>query len=318
MGAVREDAGLGLDPWDDPQGRKALVQEALERGDRGVLVAGMEAFVRRRGRKGDYADRVTVEAFLFFLQREGRRWPRLEPGDLKAFLRELLTKGNPLAPSPRPYQERSLIRVVAALRLFARFLDWAGVGWPEGLEWPDRPGEPARVDLALPEADYGRLLRAVPTFPVAHHRPFLQALIPFLGETGLDYRETVGLWRQDYRGESLLVRGRRAREVPLSPEAREALEAWLPLRDYLASLHPIPYPHLFLRTSEGPERGKPWSLGALVPLVRALFKHAGLDHVKNKPLALRYRAVRRLIGRGYPKEKVAYFVGIKRVAQGWE
>jgi integrase/recombinase XerD len=114
------------------------------------------------------------------------------------------------------------------------------------------------------------------------------------------------------------VRGRRAREVPLSPEAREALEAWLPLRDYLASLHPIPYPHLFLRTSEGPERGKPWSLGALVPLVRALFKHAGLDHVKNKPLALRYRAVRRLIARGYPKEKVAYFVGIKRVAQGWE
>jgi integrase/recombinase XerD len=282
------------------------------------LVAGMEAFVKRRGRKGDHVDRMTVEAFLFFLQREGRRWPRLEPGDLKAFFRELLTKGNPLAPSPRPYQERSLIRVVAALRLFARFLDWAGVGWPQGLEWPDRPGEPARVDLALPEADYQRLLRTIPTFPVAHHRPFLQALIPFLGETGLDYRETIALWRQDYRGESLLVRGRRAREVPLSPEAREALEAWLPLRDYLASLHPIPYPHLFLRTSEGPERGKPWSLGALVPLVRALFKHAGLDHIKNKPLALRYRAVRRLFARGYPKEKVAYFVGIKRVAQGWE
>ena len=198
---------------------------------------------------------------------------------------------------------------MAALRLFARFLDWVGVGWPEGLEWPDRPGEPARVDLALPEEDHERLLRAIPTFPVAHHRPFLQALIPFLGETGLDYRETIGLWRQDYRGESLLVRGRRAWEVPLSPEAREA---WLPLRDYLASLHPIPYPHLFLRTSEGPERGKPWSLGALVP------RHAGLDHVRNKPLALRYRAVRRLIGRGYPKEKVAYFVGIKRVAQGWE
>jgi len=122
--------------------------------------------------------------------------------------------------------------------LFARFLDWAGVGWPEGLEWPDRPGEPARVDLALPEEDYERLLRAIPTFPMAHHRPFLQALIPFLGETGLDYR-----------GESLLVRGRRT---------REALEAWLPLRDYLASLHPIPYPHLFLRTSEGPvEPGGP-------------------------------------------------------------
>jgi len=28
--------------------------------------------------------------------------------------------------------------------------------------------------------------------------------------------------------------------------------------------------------------------------------------------------VRRLIARGYPKEKVAYFVGIKRVAQGWD
>jgi integrase/recombinase XerC/integrase/recombinase XerD len=52
MGAVREDAGLGLDPWDDPQGRKALVQEALERGDRGVLVAGMEAFVRGGGARG--------------------------------------------------------------------------------------------------------------------------------------------------------------------------------------------------------------------------------------------------------------------------
>jgi len=63
-----------------------------------------------------------------------------------------------------------------------------------------------------------------------------------------------------------------------------------------------------------------WSLGRnqtdrYKPLVP---RHAGLDRVKNRPLALRYRAVRRLIGRGYPKEKVAYFVGIKRVAQGWE
>ena len=266
MGTVREDPGLGLDPWDDPQGRKALVQEALERGNRRVLVAGMEAFVRRRGRKGDHVDRMTVEAFLFFLQREGRRWPRLEPGDLKAFLRELLTKGNPLAPSPRPYQERSLIRVVAALRLFARFLDWAGVGWPQGLEWPDRPGEPARVDLALPEADYERLLRAIPTFPVAHHRPFLQALIPFLGETGLDYRETVASGGRTTGGKASWCGGGGPGRCPSPPRPGRPGRRGFPSGTTWPASAPSPTP----TSSSVPRRGR-WSLGALVP------RHAGLE-----------------------------------------
>lgn len=305
------------DPWSDPEERRRRVEEALQGWDREALLEGLEAFRRRRGKRGSRVDRASVEAFLFWLEREGRRWPALEAGDVKGFLRELLVRGNPLSSVPKPYRDKSLVRVLASLRLFARFLDWAGVGWPTHVEWPQNVLNPVRHDLALPEEAYRRLLESIPTFPVAHQRPLLAVVVPLMGEVGLGYRELCALWRQDYLGDRLLVRGK-VREVPLSPEAQKAVEEWLPLRDYLAGLHPIPYPHLLLRTARGKGRGKPLSPLALRLLLEDLFHHAGLGGIKQIMRALQYRAVRRFFQRGFPKEKVAYFVGVKRIAQGWE
>jgi integrase len=59
-------------------------------------------------------------------------------------------------------------------------------------------------------------------------------------------KEAVELWKEDVREKSLLVRGTRLREVPLSPFAQEVLWDWLPQRDFLASHQPLPYPHLLL------------------------------------------------------------------------
>lgn len=306
-----------VDPWGNPEGRRKRVEEALARWDQETLLEGLEAFRRRLGKRGSRVDRAAVEAFLFWLEREGRRWPALEAGDLKGFLRELLLRGNPLATAPKPYRDKSLVRVLASLRLFARFLDWAGVGWPAHVEWPQNVLNPVRHDLALPEADYQRLLASIPTYPIPQHRPLLQVVVPLMGETGLSYRELCALWLQDYRKDHLLVRGK-VREIPLFPEAQRAIEEWLPLREYLAGLHPIPYPHLLLRTARGKGRGKPLNPTALRILLEGLFHHAGLGGVKQTMRALQYRAVRRFFQRGYPKEKVAYFVGIKRIAQGWE
>ena len=142
---------------------------------------------------------------------------------------------------------------MAALRLFARFLDWAGVGWPEGREWPDRPGEPARVDLALPEEDYERLLRAIPTFP-------------FLGETGLDYRETVASGGRTTGGRASWCGGGGPGRCPSPPRPGRPGRRGFPSGTTWPASAPSPTP----TSSSGPRRSR-WSLGALVP------RHAGLD-----------------------------------------
>jgi len=131
-------------------------------------------------------------------------------------------------------------------------------------------------------------------------------------------KEAVELWKGDLREKSLLVRGARLREVPLSPFAQEVLWDWLPQRNFLASHQPLPYPHLLLKPAPGKARG-------LLEAKWILKGFAGFAGLKPKDkqradlvLALRWRAIRRSLKEGHPREKVAYWTGMKSLAvPGW-
>jgi hypothetical protein len=120
------------------------------------------------------------------------------------------------------------------------------------------------------------------------------------------------------REKSLLVGGTGLREVPLSPFAQEVLWDCLPQRDFLASHQPLPYPHLLLKPAPGKARG-------LLEAKWVLKEFAGFAGLKPKDkqradlvLALRWRAIHPFLKEGHPREKVAYWTGMKSLAvPGW-
>lgn len=128
-------------------------------------------------------------------------------------------------------------------------------------------------------------------------------------------KEAVELCKGDLREKSLLVRGTRLREVPLPPFAQEVLWDWLPQRNFLASHQPRPYPHLLLKPAPGKARGKALGLLEAKWILKEFASFAGLKP-KDKQradlvLALRWRAIRRFLKEGHPREKVAYWTGMK-------
>lgn len=176
----------------------------------------------------------------------------------------------------------------------------------------------------MPEERYQALLAKVESYPIAYWRPVLRVLLLLLGEVGLTLKEGVELWAEDLRGKVLLVRGTRLREIPLSPMAQEALQDWLPQRAFLASHQPLPFPHLLLKPTPGRNRGKPLGLGESKWALREFALFAGLkEGVVDRRrvdlvLSLRWRAIRRFLQEGHPKEKVAYWTGMKSlVVPGW-
>ncbi|MCS6868080.1 site-specific integrase [Thermus sp.] len=252
--------------------------------------------------------------FVRWLAARGRPWPLLEAGDLRAYLLEAGERGFPQG-TPGPLTWSTLERHRSALRHLWPFLEWAGHPMPPHVEYPPRLFAYFASRRPLPEEEWERLLRLAGEYTPARWRPLLRVLLVLVGEVGLNLGEAVGLWREDFRGEKLLVRGQRLREVPLSPLAREVLEEWLPLRDYLAGHQPLPYPHLLLSPTHRKGRGKPLDHPKARWLMKELTRLAGYQPQGRARTdlvhRLRWRAIRRYLGEGYPKEKVAYWTGMR-------
>ena len=168
---------------------------------------------------------------------------------------------------------------------------------------------------ALPEEVYRDLLGKAEAYPLAYWRPVLKVVLVLLGEVGLTLKEVADLWKEDVRGKDLLVRGVRLREVPLSPLAQEVLADWLPQREYLAGHQPLPYPHLLLKPAPGKNRGKPLGLQEAKWILNEFAAFAGVRAEGKRradlALPLRWRAIRRFLQEGQPREKVAYWPGMK-------
>lgn len=314
---------LALEPWDWPEERKQLVEEALQRWDEGLLGEGVWAYLVRQRKKPDKSVPIYITRFVRWLILKGRKWPRLEAGDVRAFLEEARLRGfvgSPLGPVSQSTVERAR----GALGHFVRFLEWAGVGWPAHVEIPPRGFGETITRRPMPEEEWQALLRKAEEYTPAYWRPVLKVLLVLVGEVGLEVKEVLALWLEDFRKETLLVRGEKLREVPLSPLARKTLEEWMPLRGYLASHRSLPYPQLLLSASKI-SRGKPMDKFEANWLLREFWAFAGIRPAEGQSRAdpvrrLRWRAVRNYLSQGHSKEKVAYWTGMRSLVMPgfWE
>lgn len=318
MGTMEDlGSGLPLEVWDRAEERRKLVGEALAAWNERVLTEGVWAYLVRKTRRPDRRAPLYIERFLLWLVRQGRRWPDLKADDLKAYLAEIREHGFP-GEGKGPLSPVTVERARRAFRHLFGFLEWAGHPMPPHVEFPERDFAHERMLSPMSEEEWESLWAAASTFSPAHWRPLIQVLLVLTGELGLSLKEAIPLWRDDLREEVLLVRGRKLREVPLTPKAREVLTAWLPTRDYLASHQPIPHPHLLVSPSPGKGRGRPIPYTEATWLFRELSRYAGYREADKAGKSrnalvgrLRWRAIRNFLKAGYPRDKVAYWTGMR-------
>ena len=253
-----------------------------------------------------------IEDFTEFLAGQALDLTTAGRDDIEAYVVDLETRG--MARATRA-------RRLSALRQLYRFAYLEG--WRS--DDPAAPVKGPKRTRALPrqlaEAAIDRLLEAAET----HARDELQrrrdvCLLQLLYATGLRVSELVSLPVAAARGDPrmILVRGKGGKErmVPLSPPAREAIAAWLALRDAgeekggRARGRRAPSPFLF------PARGKLGHLGRETFFLRlkALARLAGLDPTQVSPHALRHSFATHLLANGADLRVIQTLLGHASIA----
>jgi integrase/recombinase XerD len=164
------------------------------------------------------------------------------------------------------------------------------------------PGKAQRLPKTLTVPEVDRLIEASRVQGRKRDRVRNVCLLELLYATGMRVSELVGLPVSAARGDPamLLVRGKGERErmVPLSPPAREALAAWLRVRDEAEEAGRVKglSPSRFLFPSKG-------STGHLTRhrfylLVKELAIAAGIDPAKVTPHTLRHAFATHLLANG--------------------
>ena len=267
----------------------------------------LEALGAERGAAANTmaAYRRDLEHFTIWLRAAGADPERVERPEIEQYLAALEAEG--LSPATRA-------RRLSAIRQFYRFA--LSEGWraddPAARIGGPRPVRKLPGTLSVAEVD--DLLDAARTRPgsVAKRAQRL-CLMELLYATGLRVSELVSLPAASARGNPrmLLVTGKGGRErmVPLSDPAREALAAWLVIRDAIEADR---------RGAGG--RPSPWlfpSRGKLGHLTRVGFYHAlkelavaaGLDPTRVSPHTLRHAFATHLLANGADLRVIQQLLG---------
>jgi integrase len=246
------------------------------------------------------------------LAEQGYVWPHLPQNALLLFWEECTTRHPPL--SERPLRKNATLYAWwRGLRRTLEVLQWAGVELPR-LELPPKPRY-ALVRPYLSEKEFKRLLEAAHRHPEGRLRRLGVALLYLLGESGVWPKEIFALRLEDFTGQALRIRGRRARTLPLSKEATGAIRDYLEDRESVASLSPLPSVYLFLRmTNKKGGLGRPLTMNTLNALLQRVMELAQVfpEHIIG---SLRWRAVRRYLHEGLSPAEVAERTGLASVAE---
>lgn len=187
-----------------------------------------------------------VASFLGFLTEHLGGQPKLSslmkltPADVRAFLSRRRANG---------IESRTLIRMLAAMRSFARFLEREGKGKVAALAAVSAP----RVAKGLPKPISVESARKVsdPAFRAGEERaPWVlardAAVLALLYGSGLRISEALGLNRRDLpapgKGDSITVlgKGRKSRMVPVLPQVLELIADYVKLCPFdLAADEPV-------------------------------------------------------------------------------
>ena len=269
--------------------------------------AFLEALAAERGAAGNTlaAYRRDLDDFAGWLGRNGSGLDAARRAEIEAYLGALEAAG--LSPATRA-------RRLSAIRQLFRFL--LSEGWraddPAARIAGPRPER--RLPGTLSVADVDRLLEAARAGPGGEaKRARLNCLVELLYATGLRVSELVSLPAAAARGKPrmLLVTGKGGRErmVPLSGPAREALAAWLRLRDADEAERRArgarPSPWLF------PSRGRQGHLTriAFYQALKGLAARAGLDPERISPHTLRHAFATHLLANGADLRAIQQLLG---------
>ncbi len=154
-------------------------------------------------------------------------WPELDTRNLRTFIARLHAQGQ---------SSRSLARLLSAVRGFYQYLGREGLCRHDPAAGLAAPKGERRLPRAL-DAD-----RTAQLLDGALEDDFLalrdQAMLELFYSSGLRLSELVGLNLAELDLPAGLVRvlgkGNKARELPVGRKAREAIEAWLPLRQLVS------------------------------------------------------------------------------------
>jgi integrase/recombinase XerD len=220
-------------------------------------------------------------------------------GALRQYLAEL--RRRPLAP-------RTMARRLSTMRQFYRFLFSEGVRGDDPTDPLDSPRRGRPLPKILTEAEVDRLLDAARQGETAHHLR-LSALLELLYASGLRVSELVSLPLQATRRDPqmLLIRGKGGAErtVPLGEAARDALQAYLPVR---AEFAPPRADRRWLFPSRRSKRGH-LTRERVGQLLKDLALEAGLDPAKVSPHVLRHAFATHLLSHGADLRAVQAMLG---------
>jgi integrase/recombinase XerC len=237
------------------------------------------------------AYRRDVVQFLGFLAEHLGGSPSLKafaglaPADVRAFLAARRAEG---------VGSRSLMRTLAGLRGFARYLERAGKGKTGALTAVRGPKIGKTLPRPLPAASAKRL--ADPSLADADAEPWIQArdaaVLALLYGSGLRISEALGLSRADFTRLTDTVtvtgKGRRQRMVPVLPQVRQLIADYVDICPYDL---PADGP-LFIGAKGGPLSPR------IIQLAMARMRGAlGLPETAT-PHALRHSFATHLLARG--------------------
>jgi integrase/recombinase XerD len=202
---------------------------------------------------------------------------------------------------------RTAARRLSALRQFYRFLFAEGLRGDDPTAALDAPRQSRPLPKLLSEDEVDRLLAAARRRDGADGLR-LVALLEVLYATGLRVSELVGLpYAAAVRDPRFLVvrgKGGKERVVPLSEPAREALDAYLAVRDgFLPKGRPA--------SSLFPSRAAEGNLTRhrFAQLLKETAAAAGLDPAKVSPHVLRHAFATHLLNRGADLRSVQQMLG---------
>jgi integrase/recombinase XerD len=238
-----------------------------------------------------------------FLHARGTDYAGAGRADLEAYLVDQADRG--MAQATRA-------RRLSAIRQLYRFAYLEGWREDDPAALIKGPKRGRALPGSLSEAEVDRLLEAA----AARGRDDRErlrdtCLMQLLYATGLRVSELVSLPVAAVRGDPrmILVRGKGGRErmVPLTPAAREAVAAWLALRD--ADRGPRS-PHLF------PARGRRGHMTRerFFLLVKELARAAGLDPAAVSPHTLRHAFGTHLLAHGADLRVIQTLLGHASIA----
>ena len=246
-------------------------------------LADYGAFLHGRGLDAERADLATLRAYVSGLARAG------------------------LAPS-------TTARRLSALRQFHRFLYLEGIRSDDPTQTLEGPRQHRPLPKLLDQAEIEALIEAARARPDAEGLR-LTALLELLYATGLRVSELVGLplsaLAPDRRLLMVLGKGGKERMVPIGRAAREALEAWLPLRMSLVGRRRRKdSPYLF------PSRARAGHLTRqrVSQLLKELAPSAGIDPARLSPHVLRHAFASHLLAGGADLRAVQLMLGHADIA----